>query len=83
MESPSPKKYGRGVFLATLFGGLTSIAWGRPAWNRVNGALAGVEALVPLVPHGWRIYSVADTMPTFEPATGGFAIGRLVQQASR
>ena len=24
------KRYGRGLFLATLFGGLTSIAWGRP-----------------------------------------------------
>ena len=69
MENSSPKKYGRGLFLATLFGGLTSIAWGRPVWNRVNGALSGVEALVPLVPHGWRIYSVADTMPTFDPAT--------------
>ena len=60
MDDSSPKRYGRGLFLATLFGGLTSIAWGRPVWNRVNGALAGVEALVPLVPHGWRIYSVAD-----------------------
>ena len=80
MENSSPKKYGRGLFLATLFGGLTSIAWGRPVWNRVNGALSGVEALVPLVPHGWRIYSVADTMPTFDPATWQLAIDGLVQQ---
>ena len=50
-------------------------------WSRVSGALAGAEALVPLVPHdGWRIYSVASTMPTFDPATWQLAIDGLVQQ---
>src|SRR6202165_2785270 len=55
MDDSSPKRYGRGLFLATVFGGLTSLAWGRPGWSRVSGALAGVESLVPLVPRaGWR-----------------------------
>src|SRR4030088_3271135 len=81
MDDSSPKRYGRGLFLATVVGGLTSLAWGRPVWSRVSGALAGVEALVPLVPHdGWRIYSVASTMPTFDPATWRLAIDGLVQQ---
>ena len=48
MDDAGPKRYGRGLFLATLFGGLTSIAWGRPVWNRVSAGLTGVEALVPL-----------------------------------
>jgi DMSO/TMAO reductase YedYZ molybdopterin-dependent catalytic subunit len=40
-----------------------------------------VESLVPLVPHdGWRIYSVANTMPTFDPATWQLAVDGLVQQ---
>jgi DMSO/TMAO reductase YedYZ molybdopterin-dependent catalytic subunit len=77
----SPRRYGRGLFLATLAGGLTSIAWGRPVWNSISGGLAGVESLVPLVPHdGWRIYSVADTMPTFDRATWRLEIDGLVQQ---
>src|SRR5207253_10922874 len=77
----APRRYGRGLFLATVFGGLTSLAWGRPVWSRVSGALSGVESLVPLVPHdGWRIYSVANTMPTFDPATWRLAIDGLVQQ---
>ena len=81
MDDSSPKRYGRGLVLATVFGGLTSLAWGRPVWSRVSGALAGAEALVPLVPHdGWRIYSVANTMPTFDPATWQLAIDGLVQQ---
>ena len=77
----TPRRYGRGLFLATLFGGLTSIAWGRPVWNSVSGGLAGVESLVPLVPHdGWRIYSVADTMPTFDPATWRLQVDGLVHR---
>jgi DMSO/TMAO reductase YedYZ molybdopterin-dependent catalytic subunit len=77
----SPRRYGRGLFLATLAGGLTSIAWGRPVWNSISGGLSGVESLVPLVPHdGWRIYSVADTMPTFDRATWRLEIDGLVQQ---
>ena len=56
MDDSSPKTYGRGLFLATLLGGLTSIAWGRPVWNRVSGSLAGVEALVPLVPQIGRAH---------------------------
>src|SRR3954464_12717118 len=80
MDDPGPKRYGRGLFLATLFGGLTSIAWGRPVWNRVSAGLTGVEALVPLVPHGWRIYSVAPTMPTFDPATWRLSIDGLVHE---
>jgi DMSO/TMAO reductase YedYZ molybdopterin-dependent catalytic subunit len=74
-----PKKYGRGLFLATLLGGLTSIAWGRPVWSRFSGALSGIEAIVPLVPHGWRIYSVAPNMPTFDPNTWRLSIDGLVR----
>jgi DMSO/TMAO reductase YedYZ molybdopterin-dependent catalytic subunit len=74
-----PKKYGRGLFLATVLGGLTSIAWARPVWSRFSGAVSGIESAVPLVPHGWRIYSVAPTMPTFEPDTWRLSIDGLVR----
>ncbi len=73
------RRYGRGVFLATVAGGLTSLYWGKAAWGRVSGALGGVDsALGP--GSGWRIYTVAATMPTFDPATWKLRIGGLVEQ---
>lgn len=77
----APRRIGRGVFLATVIGGASSLAWGKPVWSRVSSALGGAEGLVPLVPTtGWRIYTVADTMPTFDPATWTLTIGGLVEQ---
>jgi DMSO/TMAO reductase YedYZ molybdopterin-dependent catalytic subunit len=35
---------------------------------------------VPLVPSGWRIYTVAPTMPTFDPATWRLEVGGLVDR---
>jgi DMSO/TMAO reductase YedYZ molybdopterin-dependent catalytic subunit len=80
-DATPPRRIGRGVFLATVAGGASSLFWGRAAWSRVSGALGGVEAVVPLVPtKGWRIYTVASTMPTFDPATWRLAVGGLVEQ---
>jgi DMSO/TMAO reductase YedYZ molybdopterin-dependent catalytic subunit len=69
-----PRKYGRGLFLATVAGGLSSLAWARPLWSHVQGAVPSV----PLVPSGWRIYTVAPTMPTFDPATWRLDVTGLV-----
>jgi DMSO/TMAO reductase YedYZ molybdopterin-dependent catalytic subunit len=72
-----PRKYGRGLFLATVAGGLSSLAWGRSFWSDVSSALPSI----PLVPSGgWRIYTVADTMPTFDPATWKLEVGGLVDK---
>ena len=70
-----PRKYGRGLFLVTVAGGLTSLAWARPLWSHVQSAVPSV----PLVPSGWRIYTVAPTMPTFDPATWRLEVGGLVE----
>ena len=70
-----PRKYGRGLFLATVAGGLTSLAWGKTVWGHISSALPSV----PLVPSGgWRIYTVADSMPTFDPSTWKLEVGGLV-----
>jgi DMSO/TMAO reductase YedYZ molybdopterin-dependent catalytic subunit len=71
-----PRKYGRGLFLATVAGGLSSLAWGRGLWNHVESAVPSV----PLVPSGWRIYTVASTMPTFDPATWRLDVTGLVDE---
>jgi DMSO/TMAO reductase YedYZ molybdopterin-dependent catalytic subunit len=81
MESSSggEKRYGRAVFLGTVAGGVSSLFWAHPLWNRLSSALSPVEALVPLVPSGgWRIYTVADTMPTFHLATWRLRVHGLV-----
>jgi DMSO/TMAO reductase YedYZ molybdopterin-dependent catalytic subunit len=76
-----PRRIGRGVFLATVLGGASSLFWGKAAWSRVSDALGGAESLVPLVPTaGWRIYTVADTMPTFDRASWKLEVGGLVER---
>jgi len=80
VDGSEPKRYGRGLFLATVAGGLSSLAWGKPVWTKVSAALSPAEQLVPLVPHsGWRIYTVSGSMPRFDPATWRLQVGGLVE----
>ncbi len=84
--TPEPKpeshRYGRGVFLVTVAGGLSSLYWGKAAWGKVSGVVSPVAgAIAPILPtSGWRIYTVADTMPVFDPATWRLKIGGMVEQ---
>jgi DMSO/TMAO reductase YedYZ molybdopterin-dependent catalytic subunit len=76
-----PRRIGRGVFLATVAGGLTSLVWGKSVWGHVSHSLSGVEAAVPLVPQGgWRIYTISGSMPGFDPATWKLGVGGLVER---
>ena len=80
-NQPEPRRYGRGVFLATVAGGLSSLYWGKAAWSHVSHGPSGVEAAVPLLPtKGWRIYTVAATMPTFDATAWRLRIGGLVEE---
>ena len=79
-SSPEPRRFGRGVFLATVAGGLSSIAWAKPVWSRVSHAIGPAESLVPLVPSGWRIYTVSGSMPTFDRATWRLEVGGLAER---
>ena len=76
-----PRRYGRGLFLATVAGGLTSLVWGKAVWGHVSGALGSAESLVPLVPTGgWRIYTVSGSMPTFDAATWRLTVAGQVEE---
>jgi len=70
-DRDDPHRYGRGVFLATLAGGLTSLYWGKAAWDHVTGVVSPVaSSLAPILPTGgWRIYTISGHMPVFDPAT--------------
>src|SRR3954467_12302416 len=87
MDSPTvpeqePRRYGRGLFLATVAGGVSSLFWGKAAWDHVTGVVSPVAgALAPILPTGgWRIYPISGQMPKFDPATWRLKIGGLVEQ---
>ena len=71
---------GRAAFLGTVAAGLSSLVWGKAAWDRVSGIVSPVaETVIPVLPSsGWRIYSVADTIPTFDAETWQLQVGGLV-----
>jgi len=80
-RGPDARPYGRRAFLAVTALGLTSLAWGRPAWQAVSGATKPLTDALPasLVPSsGWRIYTVASSMPVFDPATWRLRVAGLV-----
>jgi DMSO/TMAO reductase YedYZ molybdopterin-dependent catalytic subunit len=77
------RRYGRATFFGVTALGLSSLFWGDRLWRRVDGAAAPLQSVLPddLVPTGgWRIYTVAPTMPHFEPATWRLRVGGLVQR---
>ncbi len=81
-SGPEPRRYGRRLFLATVAGGLSSLYWGKAAWDHVAGVVSPVAAgLAPILPTGgWRIYTISGHMPTFDPATWRLSVGGLVEQ---
>jgi DMSO/TMAO reductase YedYZ molybdopterin-dependent catalytic subunit len=76
------RRIGRAVFLTSVAGGLSSLLWGKPVWDRVSGAVSPVAGtLVPVLPtQGWRIYTVADRMPAFDPSTWKLEVGGRVER---
>ena len=73
VSSPPPedgaRPYGRRAFLALVAGGLSSLLWADPL--RRSGLLPS---------SGWRIYTVAATMPRFDPSTWRLRIDGLVSR---
>jgi DMSO/TMAO reductase YedYZ molybdopterin-dependent catalytic subunit len=74
------RPYGRRAFLGVTAVGLSSLLWGRGASSIAGGLLRPFEDALPpaLQPGGWRIYTVAAHMPTFDPATWRLSIDGTV-----
>jgi DMSO/TMAO reductase YedYZ molybdopterin-dependent catalytic subunit len=74
-----PRRYGRAAFLGIVVTGLSSLFWAKPVWNAVSRP---IESSLPpaLFPNGWRIYTVASSMPRFDPATWRLRIDGLVER---
>ena len=82
MKPRETRLYGRRAFLGVTAVGLSSLVWGRPAWQSVSGLTHPfVEALPSgIIPSGWRIYTVASSMPRFDAATWRLRIDGLVER---
>ena len=78
-----PRRMGRGVFLATVAGGVSSLLWGKAAWDHVSHAISPIESLVPLLPSGgWRIYTISGSLPRFDERTWRLQVGGHVHEAA-
>src|SRR5216684_1550707 len=83
-ENLGARRLGRAAFLGVLGAGAATLVYGN-AVSRVVGRLtrplADATGLSRLVPSGgWRIYTVADTMPSFEPTKWRLRIDGLVER---
>ena len=75
------QRLGRAAFLGVTAVGLSSLLWGRSAWESTSRLIPnGVGAVLPQPTSGWRIYTVASTMPRIDPASYRLRVDGLVQQ---
>ena len=74
------RAYGRRTFLGVTAVGLSSLVWGRPVWHALSGATQPLKDVAPGLFPGWRIYTVASSMPRFDPQAWRLRIDGLVEQ---
>jgi DMSO/TMAO reductase YedYZ molybdopterin-dependent catalytic subunit len=83
-EQVGARRLGRAGFLGVVGAGVATLFYGKAiahVTNRVTNPLSDATGLTRLVPSGgWRIYTVADSMPRFDPATWRLRIDGLVHR---
>ena len=83
-ENLGARRLGRAGFLGVVGAGVATLFYGKAishVTSRVTNPLSDGTGLTRLVPSsGWRIYTVASSMPRFDPATWRLAIGGLVER---
>jgi DMSO/TMAO reductase YedYZ molybdopterin-dependent catalytic subunit len=83
-ENLGARRLGRAGFLGVVGAGVATLFYGKAisrVTSRVTNPVSDATGLTRLVPSGgWRIYTVADTMPRFDPATWKLRIDGLVEK---
>ena len=83
-ENLGQRRLGRGAFVGIVAAGVGTLFAGGAisrATGKVTRPLADNLGLAGIVPtSGWRIYTVASTMPRFDPATRRLTVGGLVEK---
>jgi sulfoxide reductase catalytic subunit YedY len=83
-ENVGARRLGRAGFLAVVGGGVATLFYGSTisrVTSKVTNPVSDATGLTRLIPSsGWRIYTVADSMPSFDPATWRLRITGLVRK---
>jgi DMSO/TMAO reductase YedYZ molybdopterin-dependent catalytic subunit len=77
MDSDDARPYGRRAFLGVVAAGIAAMLGGHPL-QRLGELFTPVQSALGF--GGWRIYTVAATMPRFDPATWRLRIDGLVER---
>ena len=83
-ENVGARRLGRAGFIGVVGAGVATLFYGKAisrVTSKVTNPVSDATGLTRLVPSGgWRIYTVADTMPRFDPATWKLRIDGLVER---
>jgi len=81
LEPHREKRVGRALFVGTMAAGVSSLYWGKSVWSRISSVISPLENAIPLLPSkGWRIYTVASTMPKFDETSWQLGVGGHVEK---
>jgi DMSO/TMAO reductase YedYZ molybdopterin-dependent catalytic subunit len=83
-ENIGARRLGRAGFIGVVGAGIAALFYGKAisrVTGRVTNPISDATGLTRLIPSsGWRIYTVADSMPTFDRASWRLRIGGLVER---
>jgi len=83
-ENLGARRLGRAGFIGVVGAGVATLFYGKAisrATSRVTNPLSDATGLTRLIPSsGWRIYTVADSMPSFDRAGWRLRIDGLVRR---
>src|SRR6478672_3842733 len=83
-ENLGARRLGRAGFIGIVGAGVATLFYGKAisrVTSRVTNPISDATGLTRIIPStGWRIYTVADSMPTFDRATWRLRIDGLVER---
>jgi DMSO/TMAO reductase YedYZ molybdopterin-dependent catalytic subunit len=83
-ENLGARRLGRAGFLGVVGAGVATLLYGNAisrVTSKVTNPVSDATGLTRLIPSsGWRIYTVADSMPSFDAAKWRLEIGGLVRR---
>src|SRR5205823_5846853 len=83
-ENIGARRLGRAGFIGIVGAGVATLFYGRAisgVTSRLTTPVSDATGLTKLIPSGgWRIYTVASSMPSFDPATWRLRIDGLMQR---
>jgi DMSO/TMAO reductase YedYZ molybdopterin-dependent catalytic subunit len=83
-ENLGARRLGRAGFIGVVGAGVATLFYGKTishVTSRLTNPISDATGLTRIIPSsGWRIYTVADSMPTFDRASWRFEIAGLVRR---